>query len=274
MARQRSSACFGSGIGVSVRARLTILKNQNDVSIIIPAFHEGNAIAPCLERVLKIFDSPEVIVCDGSADEKTRDCAESAGARYLVPENHHRAHAMNAGAASASGDLLLFVHADTILPRAAQQLLDLNLHEFGWGGFWKSFKPNGWWLWWHALTVNFCKLETTGEILGDNAMFVRRDVFEELGGFPEQELFEDVEFSERLREHAERTGLQQKIFWRAATTSSRRFQKHGPFYTVYLMQRCRQWYAQGVDPAEILRRYNELEDSKAASSRSRGVSRA
>lgn len=236
---------------------------KNRLSIVIPAYQEGEGIAACLENVFGIFDSPEVIVADGSADEETRACAESAGARYVVPENHFRAHAMNAGAAIATGDLLLFLHADSILPRAARQLLELDLNEFGWGGFFKKFKPNSWWLWWHALTVNFCVLEREGEILGDNAMFVRRDVFEELEGFADLKLFEDVEFSQRLRAHGEETGLRQKVFWRAVRTSSRRFEKHGPIKTVYLMQLCRRWYKEGLDTGEILRRYQELEDRTA-----------
>lgn len=228
---------------------------MNTISVIIPCYREGNAIAPCLESVFEIFDSPEVIVCDGSADEETKALAVAFGARYAVPRHRRRAAAMNTGAELASGDLLLFLHADSILPTAAKRLETLDLERFGWGGFYKWFTPNNLWLTLHAITVNLWKIELWREFLGDNSIFVRRELFEELGGYRDLHLFEDFDLSGRLRA----TSSCCAVIRKPSLTSSRRFQKRGAIYTLYFMQRCRRWFAQGVDTAEILRRYESLE---------------
>ncbi|MEM7010414.1 MAG: glycosyltransferase family 2 protein [Verrucomicrobiota bacterium] len=234
---------------------------MNSISIIIPAFREGNAIAACLENVSETFDSAEVIVADGSADPESRACAEAFGARYIVPKRHSRAQAMNAGAIVATGDLLLFLHADSRLPAAARQLRELDPDRFGWGGFYKWFTPNSFWLTLHAWTVNLWKIEIRREYLGDNAIFVRRDLFEALGGYSaEMSLFEDLDLSRRLQLRGREIGLKAKVIRKPSLTSSRRFQKRGVLYTLYFMQRCRYWYAKGVDTTEILRRYEGLDE--------------
>lgn len=219
---------------------------------------------PCLENVFAVFDSPEVIVADGSADPQTQACTEAAGARYIVPKRHSRAQSMNAGAEVATGDWLLFLHADSRLPDVARQLQDVDPARYGWGGFYKWFTPNNLWLTLHAWTVNLWKIEICREYLGDNAIFVQRDLFETLGGYnAEMSLFEDLDLSRRLQLRGRESGLKSMVIRKPSLTSSRRFQKRGVIYTLYFMQRCRYWYANGVDTAEILRRYEGLEEQPA-----------
>lgn len=232
---------------------------MNQISVIIPAFEEGSNLEPALKNVRKILPEAEIIVSDGSEDPETKEVCEDKGIRYIVPSDHHRSVAMNDGASLATGQLLLFLHADTLLPKAASRLQTLDLGRFGYGGFYKSFAPNDFLLRLHSAAVNLWKIEVQKEFLGDNTIFVRRDVFEALNGFTNLALFEDLDLSRRLKGHCQEKGLRAAIFRTPIVTSSRRFQKRGVISTIVFMQRCRAWYAAGIPTAEIARRYAKLQ---------------
>ncbi len=232
---------------------------MNQISVIIPAFQEGDRIVPVLANVRAVLPGAEIIVSDGTRDVTTRKACSEAGVIYHQPSDFLRGAAMNSAAKVATGDLLLFLHADTTLPRQAEKLSTLDLARTGFGGFHKSFQPNGCLLRLHALTVNFWKLDLQREFLGDNAMFVRADLFKELGGFREIAMFEDLDLSRRLGEHCRGRGLGSRVIRSPTITSSRRFQKRGVISTLFFMQRCRSWYAAGIPTEVIAERYARLQ---------------
>jgi rSAM/selenodomain-associated transferase 2 len=158
---------------------------------------------------------------------------------------------MNLGAEKASGDVLLFLHADTRLPADAADLVLNSLEESGraWGRF--DVKVDGrspllpMIAWFMSL-----RSRLTGIATGDQAMFVRRDAFRTVGGFPAIALMEDIALSKRLKRVSKPLCLRHRV-----TTSGRRWEKNGVLTTMVLMWRLRLAYFFGADPKELARQY-------------------
>ena len=195
------------------------------VSVVIPAYNEEQALPHTLGEVLRQRGDYEVIVVDGGSTDQTRAIAESFGftdgarrrsslvsrrspgeirftnnaSRALLAAPKGRASQMNAGAKHAQGDWLLFLHADTVLPAGAiQQLNEMEAEKhIRAGGFMHQFSIGDWRLKLISFLDNF-RCVRSRIIYGDQALFVRRALFEELGGFPNQPILEDVAFCERL----------------------------------------------------------------------------
>ena len=166
------------------------------ISLIIPALNERLALPRTLARVSGETADREVIVVDGGSNDGTRDiAAEHPGVRVITATTG-RALQMNAGARSASGTWLLFLHADTLIPRGALSRISSLACEAG--AFRHAFSGNDWRLravsWLHNQR---CRLDRL--FFGDQAIFVRSELFWRLGGFPEVPILEDVLFSEKLR---------------------------------------------------------------------------
>jgi rSAM/selenodomain-associated transferase 2 len=161
-----------------------------------------------------------------------------------------RAAQMNAGAAAARGDVLLFLHADTQLPDDAGTLIIDGLGRSGrvWGRFDVRFMEGGL-LRLIAVMMNL-RSRATGIATGDQAMFVTRVAFDEAGGFPPIALMEDVALSARLKRVGRPLCLRARV-----TTSARRWRKHGTLRTMLLMWRLRLAYFFGRDPARLARQY-------------------
>lgn len=224
--------------------------NGNGLSIIMPVLDESagidaalSALAPYRER------GAELIVVDGGSRDGTRvracplaDCVLSA--------ERGRAAQMNAGRAVARGDVLLFLHADTRLPHAADTLILEGLAHSGraWGRFDLRFDRRGL-LSLIAFMMNL-RSRLTGIATGDQAFFVTRAAFDSVGGFPSIALMEDVALSARLKRVSRPLCIRPRV-----TTSGRRWQKHGTFRTMFLMWRLRLAYFFGADPAQLARRY-------------------
>ncbi len=193
------------------------------ISVIIPALNEAKALPATLEALLVQPGRFEVILVDGgSTDETVALASRYPGVRVLAAPRG-RAHQMNAGAEVARGDLLLFLHADTLLPPGAVRTLngledDTDCHA---GGFRQRFSGGHWALrmvsWLHNRRCAY-----TGIFYGDQAMFVRPNLFRELGGFPVGDL-EDIGLSERIRERCEPRFLDASV-----VTDSRKFEQMGP----------------------------------------------
>jgi len=188
------------------------------VSIVIPALNEEAALPLALASVRRQRGPVEVIVADGGSSDRTAEVAQDWGAR-VVEAPRGRARQMNAAAASASGEILLFLHADTLLPDGALDRVRDALAEAPAGCFRLRFdRPTPvlrlWtlpiWMRWHRLAF------------GDRALFVWRDVFERVGGFPDQPIFEDLDMVRRLRREGRFVFLRE-----AVTTSARRFRAGG-----------------------------------------------
>ncbi|MBI4936848.1 MAG: TIGR04283 family arsenosugar biosynthesis glycosyltransferase [Nitrosomonadales bacterium] len=225
------------------------------LSVIIPVLNEAASLPGLLEHLAPLrAGGAEVIVADGGSGDGSPQLASRAGVR-LVAAGRGRARQMNAGAAAASGDVLLFLHADTILPILAGQAIEAAIRgggratERAWGRFDVRIDGRPFMLRVIAALMNW-RSRLTGIATGDQAMFVTRRAFEAAGGFPEQPLMEDIELSKRLRALSRPICLAERV-----TTSGRRWEANGVWRTIWLMWRLRWAYWRGVDAAELARLY-------------------
>lgn len=220
------------------------------LSVIIPALNESTAIAATLESLQALrAHRHELIVVDGGSSDDTAAVAAARCDRVLQAERG-RARQMNAGAAAARGELLWFVHADTLVPARALEALTAALAQGRrWGRFdvrlsgtAPSLRLIAW-----AMNRRSC---LTGVATGDQGIFVERALFEAVGGFPDIPLMEDVALCKRLRRHSRPACLPGPL-----VTSSRRWERDGVWRTVLLMWRLRLAYFLGADPRRLHRAY-------------------
>jgi rSAM/selenodomain-associated transferase 2 len=192
----------------------------------------------------------EVIFADGGSEDRSAAIAACAGFGVVRAERG-RARQMNAGAAAASGDVLLFLHADTRLPDGAIQLIDAALADGRhlWGRFDVEFDLRTWTMHATALGMNL-RSRLSGIATGDQALFMTRAAFDGVGGFPDQPLMEDVEITSRLRRRSRPACIRRPVL-----TSARRWQSRGPWRTILLMWRLRLAYWFGASPADLARLY-------------------
>ena len=186
----------------------------------------------------------EVVLVDGGSRDDSVEMARAAGFRVLIAERG-RARQMNAGAQACGRALLLFLHADTRLPEAADAMVCAALAVQAWGRFDVHIDGRPRMLRVVAALMNL-RSRLSGIATGDQAIFVRRDVFEAVGGFPDQPLMEDIELSCRLLRVSRPACLRARV-----TTSGRRWEQRGVWRTIVLMWRLRWAYWRGV-PAEVL----------------------
>ncbi len=220
------------------------------ISIIIPVLNEQQNISVCLQSLQDWRQQGcEIIVVDGGSTDRSREIA-GRQADILCDSERGRAVQMNTGAARAGGDILLFLHADTILPPVSEVLIDtINRQEHGWGRFdvrlsgaQPAFRIIGFFM--------NLRSRITGIATGDQAMFVCRQLFSRIGGFPRIPLMEDIALSRKLRAMSRPLCLQQQ-----AVTSSRRWESHGVTRTVLLMWSLRIAYFAGIRPERLARLY-------------------
>jgi rSAM/selenodomain-associated transferase 2 len=220
------------------------------VSTVVPVLNEADTITAALSRLRRDFPGCELVVVDGGSSDNTAELA--APLATVVRSERGRARQMNAGAAKTGGEVLWFVHADTVIDKdALAQLQDALAADPGavGGGLTLRFDQHGLGLDYLAFTSNQ-RARRLHHIFGDQAMFVRRTVFDELGGFPELPLMEDLEFSRRLHRHGRLCLLPA-----TSTASARRLTAHGVWRMIAFMQYLKLLYFAGVDPERIARRY-------------------
>lgn len=219
------------------------------LSIIVPALNEAAGIERALEPLQPLrARRHEVIVVDGGSDDATRQRAQPLADRVLSAPRG-RAVQMNAGAACAQGEGLVFLHADTQLPEAADRAVAAALGESPWGRFDVRIVGRSPLLGVVAWGMNL-RSRLTGIATGDQAIFVRRTVFESLGGYAAIPLMEDVELARRLRAIGRPACLEARV-----ETSARRWEARGVLRTIALMWRLRLAYWLGADPARLAERY-------------------
>lgn len=221
------------------------------LSIIVPVLNEADRIESALAGLQALRRrGHQLIVVDGGSSDGTAKRAQGL-CDELIVARQGRARQMNAGAARADGDVLLFLHADTALPEQADigLLQDLARSGCGWGRFDVVIQGAHPMLGVVAWFMNH-RSHWTGIATGDQAIFVRRVLFEALGGFPDQPLMEDVEMSKRLRRLGPPLCLRDVV-----TTSGRRWERGGVWQTILLMWWLRGLYYLGVAPERLARRY-------------------
>ena len=216
------------------------------LSIIVPVLNEASHIAATLHALAPLRErGHEVLVVDGGSSDSTVACCEGLADRVLQAPRG-RARQMNAGAAVATHTTLLFLHADTTLPAAADKAI---AQAPTWGRFDVHIAGRSPMLVVVAALMNL-RSRYTGIATGDQALFVRRDLFQRVGGFPDQPLMEDIELSRRLRAIAPPLCLRQRV-----TTSGRRWEQRGVWRTIALMWLLRWRYWRGVAPDVLARAY-------------------
>jgi len=191
------------------------------ISVVIPAYNEERALPDTLAHVFSQPGDYEVIVVDGGSTDGTRRIAGDYRDVQILQAPKGRASQMNAGAARARGEWLLFLHADTLLPEGGLSRIAELPEGVAAGGFRHRFSGRGFGLWFVSLVDNV-RCTWSRIIFGDQAMFIRRSLFSRLGGFPNTERLEDVQFCELLVKHTKPILLEETV-----TTDSRKFVQHG-----------------------------------------------
>lgn len=222
------------------------------VSIVIPVLNEASTLPALLEHLARLHTRgvADIVLVDGGSTDGSREILSESG-YTLTYSDPGRAKQMNAGAAVASGDLLLFLHADTRLPDLDFRILEKRLYQArgAWGRFDVQIAGRSKLLPVVAVMTNF-RSRLTGIATGDQCLFIKRDLFEELGGFPDQPLMEDVELCKRLNKTAKPLCLRQRV-----VTSGRRWDERGAWKTILLMWQLRWAYWRGVSPSLLKTRY-------------------
>lgn len=220
------------------------------LSVIVPVWMEAAGVTDTLRALQPIRErGHEVVVVDAGSTDRTVELARPLCDRVVVSEKG-RALQMNAGAAAANGDLLLFLHADTRLPaNSLEHLTSFIRSRRAWGRFdvrlsgeRPLFRVIAWFM--------NQRSRLTGICTGDQAMFVRRDAFDALGGFQPMPLMEDVEFSRRLCLVSRPFCIKEPV-----VTDSRRWQTHGAWRTIFLMWQLRWRYWRGESPESLAQIY-------------------
>ena len=220
-------------------------------SIIVPVLDEAGGIEATLAilQPWRASGAAEVVVADGGSRDGTRALAAPLADR-VIDSPRGRGAQMNAGARVATGDILLFLHADTRLPPRALEAVQAALQSRDWGRFDVSIESPDPLLAVVAASMN-ARSRLTGIATGDQAIFVRRPAFEAIGGYPEIPLMEDVALSKALKRRSRPACLRERV-----VTSGRRWERRGALRTIVLMWRLRLAYALGADPHRLARRYD------------------
>ena len=218
------------------------------LSIVMPVFNEAAGIVPTLAALAPPGGrGVGLLLVDGGSEDHTATLA-APWADAVLAGPRGRARQMNAGAAAAGGEALLFLHADTLLPEHADSLVRAALQDgAGWGRFDVRISGRPLMLRVVAALMNL-RSRWTGIATGDQAMFVSRRLFERIGGFPGQPLMEDIELSRRLCALMPPACLRARV-----STSGRRWESRGVWRTIWLMWQLRWRYWRG-EPAESLAR--------------------
>jgi hypothetical protein len=236
------------------------------LSVIIPTLNEAGELPETLKRARAIPEVKEIIVVDAGSTDDTRAIAREHNC-IVIESEPSRGKQLRLGAQRASGEVVLFLHADTWLPENAGVVIAETLARplVVAGGFYKRFRDGGalpgsrlrcWLLW--ALT---------NRLFGDQAIFVKRDVLEQCGGVPDVPLMEEFELCKKLCAHG-------RIALAPATvlTSARKFRDHGTLKTYWLMTRCIIRYALGASPQRLAEIYygkntdeHDIQDEKLLS---------
>ncbi len=226
------------------------------ISIVIPTYNESREIGTTLTRLYEnISPADEVIVVDGFSVDNTKEIVSSFPQVKLLTSQKGRAIQMNLGAKLARNKYILFLHADTVVNEISISKLKNEISSNGaeWG--WFSIKLNS-----PRLIFRFIeaganlRASLTRTPLGDHGIFVRKDIFDRVGGFPEIQLMEDIEFVKKIKIISKK-GIKIKA---QVQTSVRRFEKTGVLKTFVMMWILRILYYLGASSEQLAKYYRNI----------------
>lgn len=225
------------------------------LSVIIPVLNEFAELPATLAAVKTRLANAEIIVVDGGSTDGTREWLQQETGLVLVESPRGRGKQQNTGAQLATGDVLLFLHGDCRLPEEAFALITRALEQpqVNGGAFLIRFAertPLSLPIIAHGINA---RTRVTKTATGDQAIFVRRDCFDRVGGFEEWPFFEDVRFVTQLK----RSG-KFAILPAAVTISARRYLMHGPWRTTFLMYALRIGYWLGIHPSRLYHWFQDV----------------
>jgi rSAM/selenodomain-associated transferase 2 len=232
------------------------------ISVIIPTLNEERVIVRTLAHTASLGFN-ELIVVDGGSLDRTPALVESCRLRVQsssrspiqwVAASCGRARQMNEGAKASDGEVLLFLHADTQLPDEAKTMIETALADRQMAGGWFDVRFDSPSMWGTIISklMNW-RSRLSGIATGDQALFVRRHIFEQIGGFADMPLMEDIDFSRRLKRTGATAALPATV-----TTSFRRWERHGPLHTIVLMWTLRLLFWIGVNPHRLKNYYDTI----------------
>lgn len=207
------------------------------ISVIIPVLNEETALPLCLETVFRQSGEFEVIVVDGGSDDNTINVTQQYPALRLIHSQKGRALQMNAGAAIARGEWLVFLHADTRLPdNGLETILSLSSNSKIKAGCFRHRFSGEHWLLRAISTLHNWRCRRSRVIYGDQCLFLRHSLFSEVNGFPDADILEDVLLSEEIIQRCYPVILDAVVI-----TDSRKFEQRGiirSFCEVFLIMSC------------------------------------
>ena len=221
------------------------------ITMILPIYNESKTIDGMMHQLDAMPGNWEILFADGGS---TDDTLEKIGSRYRVLKSPKgRANQMNHGAANASAEILWFVHCDSQLPKDAHKQISRAVEQGAqWGCFHIGFDYDGPFMGCNTYLSN--RRAKNGIAFGDQGIWVKKDIFDAMGGFPDLALMEDYEFSLRMqKQNIPICQLPGTII-----TSGRRYEKRFPLLTMWQMYHLRCLYRKGVDIQEIARRYKDI----------------
>jgi rSAM/selenodomain-associated transferase 2 len=218
--------------------------------IVVPVLNEAQGIEATLKALAPARQrGARVVMVDGGSQDDTQALAR-AHADAVIDSPRGRAEQMNAGAALGWGEVLLFLHADTTLPeRADEHLMQALARGHVWGRFDVRIAGRPWMLRVVAAMMNL-RSRWTGIATGDQALFMRREAYAQVGGFAPQPLMEDIDMSKRLRAVGAPACLRERVI-----TSGRRWEQRGVWRTIFLMWRLRWRYWRGESAHSLAEDY-------------------
>jgi rSAM/selenodomain-associated transferase 2 len=220
------------------------------LAVLVPMLNEGRAIAPTLRALRTGAPTAEIIVADGGSSDDSVAIARTL-ANSVIVARRGRARQMNDGVAAADGDVLAFVHADTLVPTDFASQIEAALDDpTVVGGRFDvrlDAAPPAYWM--LSTLINW-RSRVMRSATGDQAIFVRREVFERLGRYPDLEICEDIAFVRSLRRAGRLACIRARVI-----TSARRWQSHGIIRTVFRMWIIKALFLLGISPAWLKRHY-------------------
>lgn len=249
----RNGAEARAGGGVRERADRAKRSDGPRISIVIPTLDEARAIDALLSQLEPLRGRCEIVFVDGGSSDGTREAILDAGFR-LIDAPRGRGSQLNAGARASSGEVLFFLHADSTLPPDPLGEIRRAMRRRRVGCFGVRFEPSSPLMLCCRLLSNF-RCYARRIMFGDQGIFIDRDLFFEMGGFPDLPLMEDYRFSLDLRAR----GFRPAATRRRIATSSRRYGTTpvSRIKAMLLMGRLRRMYREGAPVDEIARLYGQ-----------------